>query len=210
MGELRRLLWVLRSAAGDDADELGDPPGLADLPELIRQHRDAGQPVQVDVHGAEHPLAPSVELAAFRVVQEGLTNASKHAGRGARVHIHMRWSEPSGETVGSLTVSVVDSDPAPRAADATPAPGSTHPSRSGTVVTAVDPLSRPAGGFGLLGLRERVTAVGGVFEARPTRDGFVIVATLPTTSGSLTSPQFVAYPAAARGAVGASDVIGEI
>jgi signal transduction histidine kinase len=76
--ELRRLLGVLRRADGDLA--LTPQPGLDDLDELLRQVRAAGMPVELRIEGEPAPLPPGVDLSAYRIVQEALTNTLKHAG----------------------------------------------------------------------------------------------------------------------------------
>jgi signal transduction histidine kinase len=85
--EMRRLLGVLR----DDSDDLdlAPQPGLALLPELIERAREAG-PVTLEVEGAPRPLPASVDLSAYRIVQEALTNVRKHAG-GAAATVRLRW-----------------------------------------------------------------------------------------------------------------------
>jgi signal transduction histidine kinase len=79
MGEMHRTLRLLR--ARDDAPELAPQPGLGDLDELLARSRAAGLPVELAVEGAPRRLAQSVDLSAFRIVQEALTNVFKHAGR---------------------------------------------------------------------------------------------------------------------------------
>jgi signal transduction histidine kinase len=76
--EMRRVLGVLRSA--DDEAELAPAPGLDDLDRLLRQCDEAGLPVVFEVAGEPRHLPTGLELSAFRVVQESLTNALKHAG----------------------------------------------------------------------------------------------------------------------------------
>ncbi len=93
--ELRATLSVLRRE--DD----GDGSGLGQLPGLVERARAAGLPVTVTVTGAERPLPAEVGQAAYRIVQEALTNVSRHAGQ-ARAHVHLRY-EP-----GTLTVQVDD------------------------------------------------------------------------------------------------------
>jgi signal transduction histidine kinase len=77
VGELRRLLGMLR--ASDLGPELAPQPGVHELDALLEQMRDASLPVRLHTEGTPHPLPPGVELTAYRVVQEALTNALKHA-----------------------------------------------------------------------------------------------------------------------------------
>jgi signal transduction histidine kinase len=90
--EMRRLLGVLRRT---DADlSLAPQPGLDDLEGLIRQVREAGLPVELHIEGDPEPLPPGVDLSAYRIVQEALTNTLKHAGPAkARVTIRYRSDE---------------------------------------------------------------------------------------------------------------------
>jgi signal transduction histidine kinase len=82
--ELRRLLGILRT--GDDELSIGPQPGLGSLAGLVEQLREAGLAVDLEIEGEQVVLAPGVDLAAFRIVQEALTNTLKHGGRaGARV-----------------------------------------------------------------------------------------------------------------------------
>ena len=87
--EMRRLLGILRPD-GEDADH-SPQPSLDRLGALIARSRDAGLDVELRVEGRAGPLAPGVDLTAFRLVQEGLTNALKHGGRG-RARVVLRWS----------------------------------------------------------------------------------------------------------------------
>jgi signal transduction histidine kinase len=75
--EMRRMVAMLRQ---DRPDELAPQPRLSDLPELVRQMTVAGLPVRLEVHGEARPLGDGLELSAYRIVQEALTNALKHAG----------------------------------------------------------------------------------------------------------------------------------
>ncbi len=89
--ELRRLLGVLRSEDGE-ATQLAPQPGLDELPTLVDQVRSVGQPVELVVTGDRRELPAGVELSAYRVVQEGLTNAVKHAA-GARTTVSVRYGD---------------------------------------------------------------------------------------------------------------------
>lgn len=87
--ELRRLLGVLRVPS---EDRLAPQPGLARLPDLLAESANAGQRVDFDVSGNAVELAPGLDLTAYRIVQEGLTNARKHAP-GAPVAVALRWED---------------------------------------------------------------------------------------------------------------------
>ena len=102
--ELRRMLGILR----EDRHEvqLQPQPGMAGLPGLIRQLREAGLPVELRVEGDEVALPPGIDLSAFRIVQEALTNTLKHA-QPARACVVVRYS------TGVLNLEIVD-DGAPR------------------------------------------------------------------------------------------------
>jgi signal transduction histidine kinase len=76
--ELRRMLGILRT---DEGPQLDPQPGVADVEPLVQQMRDAGLPVELELSGAPLPVAPGFDLAAYRIVQEALTNVLKHAGR---------------------------------------------------------------------------------------------------------------------------------
>jgi signal transduction histidine kinase len=110
MTELRRLLGVLRSDADDDAGDLGDSrspqPGLDRLDELVGGARAAGTPVRLVLAGQVGPLPPGVDLTAYRIVQEALTNARRHAP-GADVQIELRY------TPDALHLRVRDNGPGP-------------------------------------------------------------------------------------------------
>ncbi|MEQ4717121.1 sensor histidine kinase [Nonomuraea sp. B19D2] len=81
MTEMRNIVGVLRT---DARAELGPQPGMQDLPALIEQMREAGLPTQLLVEGEARALPAGVDLAAYRLVQEGLTNSLRHAGPGAK------------------------------------------------------------------------------------------------------------------------------
>jgi len=85
--ELRRLLGVLRTG---EQHSLAPQPTLADVDVLVARVRDAGVDVELRIEGERRPLAPGVELSAFRIVQEALTNVLKHAG-GSRAFVALRF-----------------------------------------------------------------------------------------------------------------------
>jgi signal transduction histidine kinase len=92
LAEMRRLLRVLRSE--EEPPELAPQPSLRHLEQLVEQVREAGMPVELRLRGAPTPLPAGVDLSAYRIVQEALTNALKHAGRtSARVTIRYRDSD---------------------------------------------------------------------------------------------------------------------
>ena len=91
--EMRRLLGMLR---GDANEPLAPQPGLGDVPMLVGQLRDAGLPVELSIDGERRELPVGIELSAYRIVQEALTNALKHAG-DARATVHVRYGPDSLE-----------------------------------------------------------------------------------------------------------------
>jgi signal transduction histidine kinase len=159
--EMRRLLAVLRADASAEAD-VTPQPRLDRLPDLIRQHEGAGGHVDLSVRGEQRTLSATVELSAYRIVQEALTNARRHAP-GARVHVELRYA---GDR---LDVRVSDTGPDAATIVGAPRAGGPAPSPHG------DP-----GGHGLIGMRERATMLGGRFSAgRRTGGGFAVEAELP-------------------------------
>ena len=110
LAEMRRVLGALR----EDEDEAGlrPQPGLADLPALAERARATGTPVELTVGGTPRPAPPSVELAAYRLAQEALTNARKHAP-GAPVRLEVLWDN------GSVALRVADAGPGPARAPVT-------------------------------------------------------------------------------------------
>jgi len=150
LDELREILGVLRMSEQPEPAEGAD--GLADLPRLVDQSRAAGMTVTLTVSGERRPYATEAEQTAYRVVQEGLTNAHKHAG-GAQVAVVLAYV-PNG-----VRVAVVNE-----------ACGGDEPQ-----------VALPSGGNGLVGMRERVTALGGSFSAGPAEGGgFRVEAVLPS------------------------------
>ncbi|GAB2872110.1 histidine kinase [Actinoallomurus bryophytorum] len=150
--EMRRLLSVLRADPGTEP-EVTPQPRLDRLGELIDSHRGAGGQAQLSVHGSVRPLSTTIELSAYRIVQEALTNARRHAP-GSRVRVELNYL---GDR---LAVRVVD--------DGTSVP-----------VTKVEDRTKVMG-HGLVGMRERATMLGGRFAAGPrTEGGFAVQAELP-------------------------------
>jgi signal transduction histidine kinase len=105
--EMRRLLTVLRADA-EPAGELAPQPGLAGVENLVEQVRDAGLPVKLRVDGVPAALDPGVALTVYRIVQEGLTNALKHAGSGATAEVRLEFGTQA------LHVEVVDNGRGPQ------------------------------------------------------------------------------------------------
>jgi signal transduction histidine kinase len=96
LAEMRRLLGVLRTET--DQPLLAPPPSLAELDGLLQDVREAGLPVELRIEGKPRPLAPGVDLSAYRIVQEALTNTIKHAGE-ARAWIIVRYGRSDLELV---------------------------------------------------------------------------------------------------------------
>ena len=154
MAELRGAVGVLRGGEGGAA--LTPQPGLARLDDLVRQFRDAGMNVEVSTEGTRRNLPAGLDLSAYRVVQEALTNTLRHAGQTV-AHVRVRYGP------GALELVVADEGGGGPGADA------------GTTPAGVETRS----GHGLEGMRERVTAYGGTLEAGPANGGFLIRAVLP-------------------------------
>ncbi|MDT3397591.1 histidine kinase [Streptomyces sp. B1866] len=139
------------AAGGTGAAEAAGGPSLGELESLVGQSRAAGMAVELSVEGEARPYAPRVERAAYRVVQEALTNVHKHApGAWARVRLAYRGAE--------VAVLVENGPSEGGAADA----------------------GLPSGGNGLVGMRERVTTLGGGFVSGVTAaGGFRVSAVIP-------------------------------
>ena len=158
LGEIGALLDVLRT--GDDATlEISPQPGLEHLDDLIAQFVDAGLRVTVRTEGVPLAVGGATSLIAYRVIQEGLTNAHKH-GAESRAHVLVQVNDDALEIVvtNPIVAGAASSDTVP-------------------VAEAIDVRS----GLGLIGLRERVAAVRGVVEGGPGAGGWRLAATLPIT-----------------------------
>ncbi|MFI6052336.1 sensor histidine kinase [Streptomyces violascens] len=154
MVQLRRMLGVLREETAPDAPR-APQPGMAALPALVeRVSLDGGPSVAYQTKGAARPLPPAAETTVYRIVQEALTNAVKHAAASA-VSVQLAYS------TRELTITVLDDG-----GGAAPVPGAVP--GTGT-------------GHGLIGIRERAAAHGGTASAGPGPDGrgFEVRAVIP-------------------------------
>jgi signal transduction histidine kinase len=150
--DMRRMLGILGSD-GASAPQ----PGLDRLGDLVEQVRAAGLVVELSVRGTPRSLDPGLEMSAYRIIQEGLTNSLKHAGGRARVTVEY------GPT--ALEISIDDE-------------------RGEDMPEPVEPAHE---GRGLLGMRERVALFRGHFAAQPTPLGFRVTAKLPLDDSAFVS-----------------------
>jgi signal transduction histidine kinase len=149
LAEMRQLVGLLRD--GDEEPLLEPQPGVANLDRLVGDARRAGLRVELELTGEPVSLPPTLDLAAYRIVQEGLTNVRKHAG-DARTSVSVHYGE------NHLDVEV----------------------RNGGEIAIAS-----GGGHGLIGIRERVTLLGGDLESGPAENGgFVLRARLPLAGDS--------------------------
>ena len=139
LAEMRRMLEVLRA----DEAGVGPQPGLAELDRLVAQVREAGLPVELAVEGLDRTLPAGMDLAAYRIIQEALTNTVKHAGR-ATARVKVRY-EPD-----ALDIEVADDG-------------------RGAAAPLLDGAGE--GGHGLIGMHERVALYDGVLETGPVFPG---------------------------------------
>ncbi|MFE6739327.1 sensor histidine kinase [Streptomyces tubercidicus] len=150
LNELRQVLGVLRVDDGDQRVPLSPQPTPDDLATLVEESRAAGMRVAFDVIGESSAADSTIQPTLYRVIQEGLTNAHKHAGK-APARVEVRYQKDA--------VRVIVENEAP----------------DGPVTSLL-----PSGGHGLVGLGERVTVLGGTFEAGALENGgFRITATVP-------------------------------
>jgi signal transduction histidine kinase len=137
--ELHRLLGFLRQAG--DQDDLAAHPGVSQLPSLTAGMRESDLLVELGIEGEQRPLPPTVDVSAYRIVQEALTNTLKHA-QASRADVRLRYWP------GELEVEVVDDGRGPGA-----------------------PSAQGPGGLGLIGMRERAALHGGQLTAGPVPGG---------------------------------------
>lgn len=145
LGDMRRMLGILGEGEGN-----GPMPGLDSLDDLLEQVRAAGLAVELVVDGPARPLDPGLELSAYRIVQEGLTNSLKHA-RGGHAVVTVRYGP------AALEISI-------------------HDERGPGGPPGMEPEHE---GRGLVGMRERAAMFRGTFAAEPTTTGFRVTAYLP-------------------------------
>ncbi|MFD3688398.1 sensor histidine kinase [Nocardiopsis sp. NPDC058631] len=154
LAEVRGILGVLR----EGEEEYTPQPGIGQLDQVIGQMRGAGLPVEFTVEGHQRRLGAGVELTAYRVIQEALTNTLKHAGPGVnRVQVRVHYRDHA------LELRILDDG-------------------WGASVTGAEGNDR---GHGLIGMRERVSVFGGSVRAGPRAgEGFEVVASLPLRSST--------------------------
>lgn len=141
LGEMRRLLGMLRP--DDETVSLTPQPGVGDVPTLIRQVADAGLTVQLRIEGQEYALPLGLDLSAYRIIQEALTNTLRHAGAG-HATVELKYCAEA------LEIGVVD---------------------DGTINQGTPPLADGDGGRGLVGMWERVALFGGSLRYGPRQGG---------------------------------------
>ena len=150
--EMRRLVGVLRE--DDEEAVLAPQPTVGEIPALLARLASAGLDVDLEIEGTRLEASAGVELSAYRIVQEALTNTLKHSGAG-HATVRLSWSPDH------LEVEVSDDGPAADAA-------------------APPPVLADSGGKGLVGMRERVLLYGGELEAGPSpHGGYRVAARLP-------------------------------
>lgn len=169
MTELRHLLGLLAPAQDgndepygggavekrDPVAELAPQPSLSRLSPLIDRIAFAGLPVEVRISGEPRPLPAGIDVTAYRIIQEALTNALKH-GDGVKAEVTVRYADQA------LRVEVLNSGPSVLTGDRIPG-------HTGKPAPAASTAPRPkadGAGHGLVGLRERVAVYGGDFDAR--------------------------------------------
>jgi signal transduction histidine kinase len=165
LDELRATLGLLRAERGDAASDEGRAPAptAEQLDTLVEGFTDAGMLLTVETRGVARPLSGPADLALYRIAQEALTNASKHAP-GSAARVDLDWSD------AGVTLIVTNTKPATtRAAHA-----------SGLVNEGT--------GHGLIGMRERAAAAGGTLSVGPTAEGgYQVTAELPVLVADTTS-----------------------
>ena len=159
--ELRRVLGVLRT----DRPDTGPQPSLADLGGLLDSARGGGLTVTMTTDGDPAPVPEGVDLSAYRIVQEALSNAMRHAP-GSHVAV--------GVTYRARNLELDIRNDAGRG---------NHAGRAGETGENGG-MDKVGSGHGLIGMRERAAMLGGTLSAAPARDGgFRVIAVLPLSTG---------------------------
>ncbi|OII68484.1 MULTISPECIES: sensor histidine kinase [unclassified Streptomyces] len=155
LAEMRRLLGILRTGEHEEAGEYVPQPDVGQIEDLVEQVRTAGLPVDFKIEGSPRPLPSGVELTAYRIVQEALTNTRKHGGPDAGASVRLMYFD---DGLGLL----VEDD------------------GRGAAQEMYEDGGADGSGHGLIGMRERVGMVGGTLDAGPRPGGgFRISALLP-------------------------------
>jgi signal transduction histidine kinase len=150
--ELRHLLGLLSDQ--DDDAPLSPQPGVSEIPTLIQQVRQAGVAVELSVQGQPRPVSGGLAIAAYRIVQEALTNVLKHAD-GAATQVVLRWADTA------LEIEILDDGRPHDLAESDGQPGR-----------------------GIAGMRERAAMYGGTLDAHPAPDrGYLVRARIPLDAG---------------------------
>ncbi|MFF5127793.1 sensor histidine kinase [Streptomyces syringium] len=159
LAEMRRLLGVLRTDEGGEGGEYVPQPDVEQIGDLVEQVRSAGLPVDFRIEGSPRPLPSGVELTAYRIVQEALTNTRKHGGPDAAASVRLTYFD---DGLGLL----VEDD----------GRGAQH--------ELYEEGGADGMGHGMIGMRERVGMVGGTLDAGPRAGGgFRISVLLPIRAG---------------------------
>ena len=159
LSELRRLLGVLRTGTPDTTPQ----PGLGQLTALLDSARNAGVPVGLSVSGVPRPLPQGMDLSAYRILQEALSNAMRHAP-GSTVRVEVAYFPSSVVIKVRNDLSLAGNG-----------------NGNGLVVAA---------GHGIIGMRERAAMLGGQLDAGPTDDGgFLVTAVLPDAKEPAAEPR---------------------
>ncbi len=184
--ELKATLGLLRQNDDSASASLEPSPGLARLPELVSACASAGLTVTVTTTGEPRPLSPGVDLTAFRIVQEALTNVTKHAAADA-AHVRIAYA-------GSRLLITVSND-GPDAIGSTDTKDTKDTTEAG-----------PSRGFGVMGMRERAHTIGGELRAGPRPEGgFEVTTALPLQPSASEAAFEAASEAAPKAAVAATD-----
>jgi signal transduction histidine kinase len=160
---MRQLLDILRT---EQPAERHPQPHLSDLPKLIEAARRAGAHVDLSVPAGDLQVPPAIAIGAYRIIQESLSNANRHAP-GAPITVALN------RTGTALQLNITNSAPPT-------GPTATDGAQQQTATLPPGPAQPGTRGHGLAGMRERATILGGSLTAGPTPDGgFAVSAVLP-------------------------------